>query len=51
MHLLKTSFENKNYGLGGELQSPRLRVGKTKKLNFHQFYFKKLKRSQYNVPL
>ena len=51
MHLLKTSLQNKNSGLRGELHSPRLRVDKTKKLNFHKFYFKKLKRSRYDLPL
>ena len=43
MNLLKISLQNTNSGLRGELHSPSLRVGKTKKLNFHQFLLQKLK--------
>ena len=43
MHLLKISLQNKNSGLGGELHSPSLRVGKTIKLNFRRFMFQKIK--------
>jgi hypothetical protein len=43
MHLLKILLQNKNSGLGGELHSPSLRVGKIIKLNFHQFILQKIK--------